>query len=499
MLVEGQSRVSKSKLRRILWLIIAILVATKLYVARLQWIHHQSHPSIVGSSGKNHKIAGFHESHPVTSSLRTKHKHVELQNNHYVHNNNDSTFRKNSSDQPKWAYAFLIAACDPDMPLTYRNYIYNILVAANLLDSDPTNPSKGDVILMIQFTTKTNATRLPDSDLAWLQNTTLPNNSNRKIRIHYLPLVIRDNFYLAQLEKFRILELTEYSRILYLDADVMPLCNLDYLFELSENGKLRPNVVLAGFTEPSQGGFFLLETKDGYYQELLEIVERREQLTEWNDTLGWGAVMDEAWHGIPSGQTKQNGTLSARTSTRWGFHGGFADQGLLYYWTRFHRQNVSIIFLDRIEHWENGNLQESLSPPPQWLLGRTCLPKRMDGRRHYGSVVVPTFLNHVPHRDFIHFTGSRKPWEKKVYEFPKTMNGVKSSHDYWYYNLGLISENYKKENPTTLDQPTLPLRWARPKLGRFPTLRSMVRTIDKKKELALRRQQQQQQQPEKEG
>ena len=40
----------------------------------------------------------------------------------------------------------------------------------------------------------------------------------------------------AMLDKFQILDLTEYSRVIFLDSDVIPLCNMDYTFEFSEGG-----------------------------------------------------------------------------------------------------------------------------------------------------------------------------------------------------------------------------------------------------------------------
>ena len=55
-----------------------------------------------------------------------------------------------------------------------------------------------------------------------------------EIELYYAPRPIRDSFYSAQLAKFEILNLIQYTRVLYLDADVLPLCNLDYLFAASD-------------------------------------------------------------------------------------------------------------------------------------------------------------------------------------------------------------------------------------------------------------------------
>jgi hypothetical protein len=157
-----------------IWLIIGILVSVQVYISRLQWGFHQLHTSI-GDSGKHNRINEHPDQLTSSSSL-------------------------GSPKQPKWAYAFLVAGCDPDSPLTYRNYFFNILVASNLLDTNTTDHST-DILVMIQLTRASNATELPQADLEWLQ-TQLPNNPNRILRIHYLPPLIRDNFYSSHLEKY---------------------------------------------------------------------------------------------------------------------------------------------------------------------------------------------------------------------------------------------------------------------------------------------------------
>lgn len=370
-------------------------MSVQVYISRLQWGFHQSRTSI-GDSGKQNRINEHPDQLTSSSSL-------------------------GSPKQPKWAYAFLVAGCDPDSPLTYRNYFFNILVASNLLDTNTTDHST-DILVMIQLTRASNATELPQADLEWLQ-TQLPNNPNRILRIHYLPPLIRDNFYNSHLEK--------YSKILCLDADVMPLCNLDYLFEESQNGKLQPNVVLAGYGEPAQGGFFLLEPGEGYHQELLQIIAKRETSIKWNSTLGWGTVMEKEWKGIPTTVSrKAKNQYPAKHSRHWDFHGGFADQGLLYYWTRFYKQKVSIVFLDTIENWQNGNLLKTCDSAA--LLGKkTCSPKGVGRRGQFENNLKSPLVGKIPHQDFTHFTGNQKPWEVKVMQFPKSLQEVKSSTDHW--------------------------------------------------------------------
>ncbi len=87
------------------------------------------------------------------------------------------------------------------------------------------------------------------------------------------------------MEKFRILKLTEYSRVMYLDYDVMPTCNLDYMFELSDpiiesvdtkSFRLKETVILAYQSEPSSGGMFLVKPNSTDYDDIQRIIHEKE-------------------------------------------------------------------------------------------------------------------------------------------------------------------------------------------------------------------------------
>jgi hypothetical protein len=258
-----------------------------------------------------------------------------------------TTTTTKSSTTSQFAYAFLISGCDPLAPLTYRPYLWNILVATKNLRQPrghTNNDHPTDVIVMVQFQQNTTTSTLPLSDVQWLE---LYDN----IKIHYVPPLLKSNFYTAQFAKFHILELTQYDRVLYLDADVMPLCALDYIFMLSSTvtdnkhqiGQplLQPNVVLAWVTEPAHRGWFLLQPFPGAYQQLQDMIQRREHeaLTlpypHWDPIEGWGAPLnDDEWLGIGgppltgvaegSQSTLPDGTRRfgpPKHSSNWTFHG----------------------------------------------------------------------------------------------------------------------------------------------------------------------------------
>jgi len=150
---------------------------------------------------------------------------------------------------------------------------------------------------------------------------------------------------------------------------------------------------------------------------------------------------------------------------------------------------------ERIEYgWESIEMEE--------FRHHTCLPFGQEYVGHYGSTLhPPLFYGKVPHRDFIHFSGSQKPWETKRTQWPTTststssLDGIESSTDYWYLQLHQVWKDFAEKYPNrTL--PTLPLKFKTPPLGRYPTHRSMIRTIQKKFRKQQQREQQQQQQQE---
>ena len=166
------------------------------------------------------------------------------------------------SKQPpsKYAYVFIIGGCRPEKP-NYKGFLYNVFVAAQLLHE---NGSQQDIIVLVQMSTKTNATMLPDEDLKVLQAL--------HIRVMYLTKNRHESYYDLQMSKFQVLALTQYCRILLMDADVMPLTNLDYLFYLSDlDGLLKENVVVPTTMELANGSFFMVAPKPGDFEELSQI------------------------------------------------------------------------------------------------------------------------------------------------------------------------------------------------------------------------------------
>jgi len=370
------------------------------------------------------------------------------QGSHQPHQEQQQLLRQNSTRPERFAYAYLIAGCVPEQP-SYLGYIYNIVVAKRLLVE---RGSKEDVIIMVRMHSQIEATSLPPEHEQILIKS--------GIIVKYIPKSHVDNFHTAMIDKFRILKLTEYSRILYLDADAIGIWNLDYMFHLScgPDPKLEENVILGYKTEPANGGFFMLKPDEQDYERLMEIVKESEKRGyDFNETLGFGHIITppDFWE-----------TYKGEKGTKWDWHGAYTDQGLLYHWTKYEKKKVSIIIKDKVQRWgrnelgeaymlEEKNSNDIFEKVPRFILNPSGHHKK-----------------HRPYADFEHFQGDTKPWLpsrlKEWKEDIKSLDDAKNTNQLWFYVLS----NANKDYGLGIDMETIG-DIGRPILGLFPT-KSMV-------------------------
>jgi hypothetical protein len=331
-----------------------------------------------------------------------------------------------------WAYCFLLGGARLEREGSdYRAGLFSVVAATHYLRKQG---STADVVLMVQLSVHADPTltTLADWEQEMLQKS--------GIRVTYLPRFakpIMECFYSLVMEKFRILTLTEYKRVMFLDYDIFPKCNLDYMFELSDpqdarmsrtkisQPLLKANVVLGYKKEPSNAGMFILEPNLDDYQLLLKEIKRKEERAlqlpypHWDDVEGWGHVIDpsDAWQS-PRGE---NGT-------RWTWPYAYADQGLLFYWTKYVKKSVSLVRFDTVESWgvdSDDNLQVESTVKRLLDKHSPC---------HGKGVARPS-----PYTDFIHFTGNTKPWQinRTLVEevLWKTPVDQRKERDNWYYHL----------------------------------------------------------------
>ena len=253
-----------------------------------------------------------------------------------------------------------------------------------------------------------------------------------------------------------MLELTEYERVLYLDADVMPLCNLDYVLELSLEGKhLAPNVVLGYTREPANGGFFVLQPSEGDFTLLQSIVAQQRQQAaaqqlpypHFDVHQGWGHAIaaNDSW------------VSSERSGRLWDFYGSYSDQGLLYHWVKYVKQDVSILILDGDhQRWGKAGgvdgklplLYQEVNP----LLNHSCLgiediaAAKKDQRLRWAlhPSHMTGLLGKVPHSDICHLYAHLKPW-RAGWARPviKSKEEALTCRHYWFHVMRQINAEYE--------------------------------------------------------
>jgi len=247
------------------------------------------------------------------------------------HSGSPTTLNKSSP----YAYAFVLGGCDPASP-KYRGYLYGIYVSVYLLQKFG---SRADFILFVELYHEYPYDKLPTNELEVLRKL--------NVNIKTIPKAAQQSFYRLQLNKFRILGLTQYRRVLYLDADVMPTANLDFLFEYSDTEVtdppfLRENVVVRGEHAPVNGGFFMLTPLRGDLERINDIIGAKEMRIRdagaFDPVAGWG-------HPIEWRSKYKNGTT-------WNFYAADGDQGLLFHWT-MHVKRTASLFVGRgkVEDW----------------------------------------------------------------------------------------------------------------------------------------------------
>ena len=322
--------------------------------------------------------------------------------------------------QKRYAYAYLMAGVDVARP-SYLGIFYNVLVSAHILQD-----SQADIVLMVQMSKNSTNHRLTfrEEEILTAMN----------VRIYYLSdIPERQSFYTMQFDKFRILEMTEYSRVLYMDGDVMPFCPMDYLFELSDPpantaiSALKKNVIVAWRIEPSHGGFFMLAPEEGDFEQLQSIIHQREQELlrgkDFSKSRGWG-------HRItPPDHWRSTSGREGPNATEWDWHGDFADQGLLYFWTKYYKKEVSLIIGNEVENW-TGNTSRTLE---ESLFPHGCVPREHTKRNCYAD---SGWKRMVPYRDFRHFTGRAKPWTASgSINMTNTLrfDDVQTAQEYWFF------------------------------------------------------------------
>jgi len=343
-----------------------------------------------------------------------------------------STTLRYRKPKHKWAYAFFLGSAMTDQVGT--DYRYAILSVISAVKSLRNHGSIADMVLMVQISTRSDATQLNEEEETLLKKL--------NIHIEYVPKLISseiENFYVLGMEKFRILSLVQYSRVMFMDSDTLPRCNMDYLFELSEpfTGRrqssmlhplnssaserpLKENIVL----EPPNGAVFLLKPDMVDWNHVQEIIRVKDMYASllpyphFDQYLGWGHLIE----------TQTQWLFPNYTDTKWSWDSAFADKGLLYHLTKYVKRSVSFVENGRTENWASdpvtGNVFLESTTSADFWEGRSCMAS--DGDMH-------------PALDFRLFSDGDKPWSKNITELNDQPEN--RDHQFWY---SLLNEALSK-------------------------------------------------------
>ena len=336
----------------------------------------------------------------------------------------------------RFAYAYQISGCSEK---SCYGYILNLIAAAHILRRAK---SQAKIIAHFRMSARSTAERLDAQHEEWLKRS--------GVDVRYMKKVAVDNFGTATLEKFRVMEMAEFDRVLFMDSDVLPLCSMDYLFNESfdKNGTLSDFVMVSDSVAPFAGSFFLVTPKRGEFERIINIVRQHRNRAvdplSFNATLGWGHTLakDDSWKAW------------FRDGNDWSFYAVASDQGIMYHYFRYMLGNYTWIDLGKMETWKVvptedviywRNKSETVVPEIEEnkyiarirhdkyekhrgpLLGG-CGGPQLD-RRDFGS--------HVPFRDYYHFAGGSKPWNEPILHSSCTRTDlnetspIQTGREYW--------------------------------------------------------------------
>lgn len=337
-----------------------------------------------------------------------------------------------------YAYSFLVGSIHENR-ISYKGFLWNVLLSVQILQR---LGSIADFVIYLQLAPDSKLPGMPTDDVRILQA--------MGIHIITLPTPPRAAFSDLMFDKFHALQLTQYRRIMYLDSDVLPISNLDYLFQLSDPDDttlptlFQPNVMHATLGEPANGGMFVMHPSPGAYSKLQAIIAR--QLEEAKTLPYPHFHMGHGW-GHDFRQVGDQWEAAERNGTNWNFHGGFADQGLVFYFFKYELQEATAILGRRVANWSPGpNDMPVITKTfdhttllnysnPSVDLQSSCRGL-LEGRAEYTC--------YAPYRDMIHYMGSSKPWQKpfniKVIGADPSSVPHKARYRIWYVELIKLNE-----------------------------------------------------------
>jgi len=292
-------------------------------------------------------------------------------------------------------HAYFIMVGPMDVARTYRPWLYSTLAAVNALRGAS---STADVVLILAR--RRDGFRRHSADhegvkLAPVEEAELL-ASRARWRYAAPPGKVGGHagFHLGHY-KLLVWQHTEYHTIQLLDADLLPLVNMDSLFALPRLLHSR-TVTCPGKVSPLNAGWLALEPSTSSYLQMDDLLRKRANALD--SAKPWGHVLEE-WHDS-SGNCRTNG---------WDFMDGTGNQGELYSFFRFDVQSLAIIFDDpkkghSLRIFDGGESEASVFADASDQTAAKLLSRAF-------PCPFPVKKSKAKNA-YAHFTGVNKPWLK---------------------------------------------------------------------------------------
>ncbi len=127
-----------------------------------------------------------------------------------------------SAPSSPYAYVWIIGGIHEDQ-ISFKGFLWDVLISASLLRNQG---STADFWLFARLSTDSKRETMLEEDERLLHA--------MGIRIKYLEKPQRESFGQIVNDKFLTINMTDYKRVMFLDADIIPLTNMDYYFHLSD-------------------------------------------------------------------------------------------------------------------------------------------------------------------------------------------------------------------------------------------------------------------------
>lgn len=303
-----------------------------------------------------------------------------------------------ASTGAKVAYVTLIGGAGND--LKYRGFLFNVVVMAHALHNAG---SSADLVALVMMTPPENQLGEDASDAHWQSChdkqaagpplLKLPASDEDFLREHgvtvrYVGPLHGDTVTFGSMvfAKAAAWQLTEYEHVQFLDADIMPMRNMDGFFHLPHFS------FCAGAVSPMNAGWFSLKPSCDDYAGIRALVGRVSpedgHLSDWSRERGWGAA-NITWK-----------NLYGREKGDWTFHHAHSEQGLFYYYFGFAKGDMDQVLYHEVNEYRAG----AVTPRPLQTVKTRPWPDDAPGAAGFPCLRGGTYAAYV------HFTGRSKPW-----------------------------------------------------------------------------------------